>query len=365
METVRYMLAVNVGSSSVKYALFDAAPSGAKIATGKVASDVAFDAIMRAVAGTVAPESIAIVAHRVVSGGPKYPDTAKVDDALVATLNERASFDPDHIPAEVGLIQEFRTRLPMVPQIACFDTAFFADLPRVAQLVPIPRKYLDAGVRRYGFHGLSYAHILKTIAKEHGEEAASGRIVMAHLGSGASLAAVKGGKPFDTSMGFTPTSGVPMSTRSGDLDPGVVWYLSKTEGMEAEAFNEMVNHKSGLLGISDVSDDMYYLLEHEAFDPRCVDAVTLFCYEVKKRIGAFAAAMGGLDMLVFSGGMAQEAPRIRRRVCEGLEFLGISLDKDRNEAQADIISYIGNHVPVLVIRSDEESTMGDEARRFL
>ena len=345
----------------MKYALFDAAPEGAKVASGKVNADVAFDGVMRAIAQYTLPEALVAVAHRIVSGGPKYPETARIDDAMLGVLHERASLDPDHLPAEIALVEVFRTRLPSVPQIACFDTSFFKDLPRVAQMLPIPRKYFDAGVRRYGFHGLSYAHILKAISREHGPEAANGRIVMAHLGSGASLAAVHQGKPVDTTMGFTPTSGIPMSTRSGDIDPGLVEYLGMTEKMDSAGFNEMANKKSGLLGVS----DMFYLLEHEAFDPRCVDAVTLFCYEVKKRIGALAAAMGGLDMLVFTGGMGEIAPRIRRRVCEGLEFLGIILDPERNEAQADIISFIGNHVPVLVIRSDEESTMADEARRFL
>jgi acetate kinase len=238
--------------------------------------------------------------------------------------------------------------------VACFDTAFHHDLPRVAQLLPIPRRYEAQGVRRYGFHGLSYAFLMGELARLAGTKAAQGRVILAHLGNGASLAAVYRGKSMDTSMSFTPTAGVPMSTRSGDLDPGLVWYLARTEHLDAKGFNEMVNFKSGLLGVSETSSDMRDLLEHETQDVRAAEAVALFCYQVKKWIGAFAAALGGLDTLVFAGGIGENAPVVRARICDGMGFLGIQLEERRNAANEGVISSETSRVPVRVIPTDEE-----------
>jgi acetate kinase len=238
--------------------------------------------------------------------------------------------------------------------VACFDTAFHHDLPRVAQLLPIPRRYEVQGVRRYGFHGLSYAFLMGELARLAGAEVAQGRVILAHLGNGASLAAVNRGKPMDTSMSFTPTAGVPMSTRTGDLDPGLVWYLARTEHMDAKGFNEMVNFKSGLLGVSETSSDMRDLLEHEKQDVRAAEAVALFCYQVKKWIGAFAAALGGLDTLVFAGGIGENAPPVRARICDGLGFLGIELDEKQNATNEGVISGKTSGITVRVIPTDEE-----------
>jgi acetate kinase len=238
--------------------------------------------------------------------------------------------------------------------VACFDTAFHDDLPRVARLLPIPRRYEAQGVRRYGFHGLSYAFLMGELARLAGEKAAQGRVILAHLGNGASLAAVRDGHSVDTSMSFTPTAGVPMSTRSGDLDPGLLWYLARTQKMTAKQFNEMVNFQSGLLGISETSSDMRDLLKHETQDVRAAEAVALFCYQAKKWIGAFAAALNGLDTLVFAGGIGENAPPVRARICEGLEFLGIALDEKRNAANAGVISTAAGRVAVRVIHTDEE-----------
>jgi acetate kinase len=249
--------------------------------------------------------------------------------------------------------------------VACFDTAFHHDLPRVAQLLPIPRRYEAQGVRRYGFHGLSYAFLMGELARLAGAEAAHGRVVLAHLGNGASLAAVRDGTPVDTSMSFTPTAGVPMSTRSGDLDPGLVWYLARTENMSAKQFNEMVNFQSGLLGISETSSDMSDLLDREPQDVRAADAVALFCYQVKKWIGAFAAALGGLDTLIFAGGIGENASTVRARICEGLEFLGIALEEERNAANAGVISAAAGQVAVRVIRTDEELMIARSVCRVL
>ena len=273
---------------------------------------------------------------------------------MVEELHRLSPFDPEHLPEEILLTEAFHRRFPDLPQVACFDTAFHHDLPRVARLLPIPRRYEAQGVRRYGFHGLSYAFLMGELARLAGTEAAQGRVILAHLGNGASLAAVRDGKPVDTSMSFTPTAGVPMSTRSGDLDPGLVWYLARTEKMSAKQFNEMVNFQSGLLGVSETSSDMRDLLDRETQDVRAAEAVALFCYQVKKWIGAFAAALGGLDTLVFAGGIGENAPTVRARICDGLGFLGIELEEKRNAANEGVISAAASRVAVRVIRTDEE-----------
>jgi acetate kinase len=235
----------------------------------------------------------------------------------------------------------------------------------VAALLPIPRRLDARGVRRYGFHGLSYAFCLKEVARRHGPAAARGRVVLAHLGHGASLAAVREGRPVDTSMAFTPAAGVPMSTRAGDLDPGLVAYLARTEGMTPEAFHHMVNAESGLLGVSETSADVRDLLAREASDPRAAEALALFCYQVKKWIGAFAAALGGLDTLVFTGGIGERAPAVRARICDGLEFLGVALAPARNEAGAPCISPDGGRVTVLVVATDEEREIAETVVQLL
>jgi acetate kinase len=273
---------------------------------------------------------------------------------MIEELHRLSPFDPEHLPEEILLTEAFHRRFPDLPQVACFDTAFHHDLPRVARLLPIPRRYEAQGVRRYGFHGLSYAFLMGELARLAGAEAAQGRVILAHLGNGASLAAVRDGKSVDTSMSFTPTAGVPMSTRSDDLDPGLVWYLARMENMDAKQFNEMVNFQSGLFGISETSSDMRDLLDRETEDVRAAEAVALFCYQVKKWIGAFAAALGGLDTLVFAGGIGEQAPPVRARICAGLGFLGIALEEKQNVANAGVISTNASRVAVRVMHTDEE-----------
>jgi acetate kinase len=310
-------------------------------------------------------DALTAVGHRVVHGGPKYYKTRS--ESLRKWLRNCAlsPFDPEHLPEEILLTEAFHRRFPDLPQVACFDTAFHHDLPRVAQLLPIPRRYEAQGVRRYGFHGLSYAFLMEELARLAGTEAAQGRVILAHLGNGASLAAVRDGKSVDTSMSFTPTAGVPMSTRSGDLDPGLVWYLARTEKMSAKQFNEMVNFQSGLLGVSETSSDMRDLLDRETQDVRAAEAVALFCYQVKKWIGAFAAALGGLDTLVFAGGIGENAPTVRARICDGLGFLGIELEEKRNVANEGVISAAASRVAVRVIRTDEELMIAKTVCRVL
>jgi len=227
-------------------------------------------------------------------------------------------------------------------------------MPRVAKLLPIPRRFDAMGIRRYGFHGLSYAYLMEKLARIAGAKTAHGRVILAHLGSGASIAAVHKGKSMDTSMGFTPAGGLMMGTRPGDLDPGVAWYMMKSENLSPRQFNMLINHESGLLGISETSPDMRDLLGNQTTDIRSAEAVELFCYQVKKWIGAFTASMGGLETLVFSGGMGENAPEIRSRICGGLGFLGIRLEERQNKKNAPIISIDDGHITVRVIHTDEE-----------
>jgi acetate kinase len=276
---------------------------------------------------------------------------------MIEELRALSPFDPDHMPEEILLAQAFHRRFPDLPQVACFDTAFHHDQPRVARLLPIPRRYEAKGVRRYGFHGLSYEFLMAELERLGDPAAKNGRVILAHLGSGASLAAVHDGKSVDTSMSFTPAAGIPMSTRSGDLDPGLVWYLARSEKMDPQQFNEMVNSQSGLLGISETSSDMHDLLDRETYDVRAAEAVALFCYQTKKWIGSFAAALGGLDTLVFAAGIGENAPAVRARICDGLGFLGIQLEEKRNAANEGVISAVAGRVTVRVIPTDEEITI--------
>ncbi|MBE3074647.1 MAG: acetate/propionate family kinase, partial [Actinobacteria bacterium] len=307
--------------------------------------------------------SIEAVGHRVVHG-MTHSKPERVTPKLLAELHRITPYAPDHLPREIALIQAFRRRHPRLPQVACFDTAFHRTLPRVAKLLPIPRRYGAKGVERYGFHGLSYAYLMEELGRLD-PAATKRRVILAHLGNGASLAAVRNGKSLDTSMGFTPTAGLVMSTRTGDLDPGLVYYLARTERMTATRFQRMVNHESGLLGVSGASSDLRDLLAKEAGDVRAREAVALFCYQAKKWIGAFAAALGGLDAIVFSAGIGENAPLIRTRICDGLGFLGIDLDQERNAKNAPLISPDAGRVRVRIIRTDEELMIARSVTRLL
>lgn len=307
--------------------------------------------------------SVKAVGHRVVHG-MKHSEPERITPKLLAELHRITPYDPDHLPREIGLIEALRKRHPKLPQVACFDTAFHRTMPRVAKLLPIPRRYAAKGVERYGFHGLSYAYLMEELGRLD-PAAATGRVILAHLGNGASLAAVRDGKSIDTSMGFTPTAGVMMSTRTGDVDPGLAYYLARTERMTAARFQRLVNHESGLLGVSGISADMRDLLAKEGEDVRAAEAVALFCYQVKKGIGSFAAALGGLDTLVFAGGIGENAPPVRARICDGLSFLGIELHASRNAEAAGVISTGVSRVTVRVIRTDEELMIARSVTRVL
>jgi len=290
-------------------------------------------------------KSVRAVGHRVVHG-MKHTEPELVTSELLAELHRISPYDPDHLPREIELIEAFRLRHPQLPQVACFDTAFHQTMPRVAKLLPLPRRFDAKGVQRYGFHGLSYAYLMEELVRLGDPAAKSGRIILAHLGNGA-----------------TPTAGLVMSTRTGDLDPGLAPYLARTEQMTTQQFYDMVNHQSGLLGISETSPDMRDLCRIEATDIRSAEAVALFCYQAKKWIGSFTAALGGLDTLVFAGGIGENAPLIRSRICAGLGFLGLELDEERNARSAAVISQATGRVTVRVIRTDEELMIARSVQR--
>jgi acetate kinase len=308
--------------------------------------------------------SIRAAGHRVVHG-MNHSEPERVTPKLLAELRRIMPYDPDHLRRAIGLIEAIGKRRPDLLQVACFDTAFHRTLPRAARLLPIPRRYAAKGVERYGFHGLSYSYLLEELAHLGDPAAVKGNVILAHLGSGASMAAVRDGKSVDTSMGFTPTAGLVMGTRTGDLDPGLVCYLARTERMTAARFQQMVNHESGLLGVSGTSSDLRDLCAREATDVRAAEAVALFCYQAKKWIGSFAAALGGLETLVFAGGIGENAPRIRERICDGLGFLGIRLDPTRNASNTSVISSQASRVGVRVIRTDEELMIARAVARVL
>jgi acetate kinase len=364
------ILTLNVGSSSLKYALFGRGVPLRRILSGKV-ERIGLDvpdhahALEAALARAGVERGLAGVGHRVVHGGAAYDRPARVSPHMLAELRRLSPIDPDHLPAEVALIEATAARLPATPQVACFDTAFHRAMPRVARLLPIPRRYEATGVRRYGFHGLSYQFLIEELARVAGEGAARGRVVLAHLGSGASLAAVHERQCVDTTMSFTPNSGVPMGTRSGDLDPGLVLYMQRAGALAADAMDDILSRRSGLLGVSETSPDMRDLLAREGTDARAADAVALFCYGVRKAIGALAAVLGGIDTLVFAGGIGENAPVVRARAVQGLDHLGIHLDIERNGANAAVVSTDLGRCAVRVIHTDEETVIARETLRVI
>ena len=386
------VLAINGGSSSVRFALYEEGEQLQKRLVGKV-DRVGLSGMNLTFKDSSAPSqngrliavgphnsavdflldwletqplfaSVRAVGHRVVHGmahsGPEQITPELLDD-----LRRITPYDREHLPLEIDLIEAFRRRHPELPQVACFDTAFHRTMPRVASMLPIPRRYEAMGVRRYGFHGLSYQFLMEELERLGDRAATKGRVILAHLGNGASLAAVRDGKSIDTSMGFTPSAGLVMSSRSGDLDPGLVSYLMRAEKMSVTGFEHMVNHASGLLGVSEISSDLRDLLAQESDDVRAAEAVALFCYQAKKWIGSFAAALGGLDTLVFAGGIGENASLVRWRICDRLGFLGIELDENRNAHNAGLISTEDSQVVVRVIRTDEELMIAKSVIRVL
>jgi len=389
---LRSILTVNTGSSSLKAALYpldgaDTLEIGAS--AERIGSDgsrmritdslgvalyehhgalptheAALNALLTWLHRNRPSQDLAAVGHRVVHGGSRYWEPQLITPQLIDTLRDLTPIDPDHLPQAIGAIDAVRRALPGLPQVACFDTAFHRRMPRVAQLYALPRRFTDAGVVRFGFHGLSYEYIMQELRLLDASDA-GGRVIVAHLGNGASMAAVRDGVGVDTTMGFSPTGGLVMGTRSGDLDPGVILYLLQVENLSAAELNELVNKRAGLLGVSGGSSDMRDLLGREADDPRAAEAVDLFCYQARKYLGALMAILGGLDTLVFTAGIGEAAAPVRWRICAGLEFLGIQLDEQRNTMHAPVISRAGSSVTVRVMRTNEAVMIARHVQRLI
>ena len=388
-----FILAINAGSSSLKIALFSGLANPVRQWSGSIdrigtaeskftlqrigdphrhtsvltVPDHAscFEFLLGQLSEHGPAERFFATVHRVVHGGPNYSRPQRITAEFMDELQRFRPLASEHLPAEIDLINLFRQRFPTMRQIACFDTAFHHDLPPLAQLLPIPRRYAKQGIRRYGFHGLSYEFLLQELNRQAGSAAARGRLILAHLGNGASLAAVREGRCVDTSMGFTPAAGLMMGTRSGDLDPGLVAHLGRSEGLTTEQFDQLINQQAGLLGISETSSDMQELLALEETDSRAAEAIAMFCYQTKKWIGSYAAVLDGLDTLVFSGGIGENCDGIRSRICRGLSFLGIKIDDSLNSQQAAVISLPDSRVTVRVIKTDEELLMAQSVYQFL
>ena len=385
------ILTVNGGSSSLKVAVFAAGPPPVRVltlrverigrpgprlvvrdASGAAREDGPVDAPDQGAAARMVIDrlregpgldAIAAVGHRVVHGGERFVEPQVVTPAMLDGLRRIAPLDPNHLPGEIALIEAFAGALPHAAHVALFDTAFHRTLARPAQIVPIPRRFWSLGVRRYGFHGLSYAYLMEELGRESPEEA-GGRVILAHLGAGASLAAVRGGRCVDTTMGFTPSSGLVMATRCGDIDPSLVAFLAHAEGMTPDQFQRMASEESGLLGVSETGADLRDLLALQHSDERAAEAVELFCYRARSSIGSMAAAIGGLDVLVFAGGVGENSPEVRRRICAGLEFLGVALDGDANGSGLRVISTPAAAARVRVIPTDEEAMIARETVRL-
>lgn len=377
-----FLMALNVGSSSLKFAVFQIGQEGKPVYEGEIDRIGLSGSLLRVTSGSTHEtqeaaaevpgfpaavkilmdwvrivgigEKLSAVGHRMVHGGSKYLSPERITPEMLSELRLMSPFDPDHLPGEIMLADAFLRQFPSIPQVACFDTAFHRNMPRVARILPIPRRYEAAGIRRYGFHGLSYEFLMEELARRAGPELAKKRVVLAHLGSGVSLAAVNNGRSFDTSMSFSPASGVPMGTRSGDIDPGFVWYLARNEHLSGKEINQLLIMKSGLLGVSDISSDMKDLLDLEDTNVQASEAISFFTYQIKKWLGGFIAVLGGVDCLVFSGGIGERSSTVRARICEGLECMDLYLDIEGNLKNNPVISRTDSRVKIHIIHTDEE-----------
>ena len=383
MGDAKRILALNSGSSSIKFAVYELGAAQRRLLSGVLEGlDGADSPVFRlrdAAGGVLVQEPLprggddaararflswldeylereplAGVGHRLVHGGADFTSPRLVEKKLLAALEKIIPFAPNHLPRELSLLKAIARRHPALPQVACFDTAFHRRLPQAAQIFPLPYRLKQQGILRYGFHGLSYEYIMNKLADEAGSEAAGGRVIIAHLGGGASMAAVKGGRCIDTTMGFTPAGGLMMGTRCGDLDPGLILFLLRREGLTVDGLERLLTRCSGLLGVSGTSAELRYLLKRQATDSRAALAIEMFCRQAKKFLGALIAVLGGLDVLVFTAGIGENVPGVRWRICEGLQQLGIHLDAARNEAGVAVISSADSPVSVRVMKTNEE-----------
>ncbi|MAE67798.1 MAG: acetate kinase [Phycisphaeraceae bacterium] len=386
MPASAHVLCLNSGSSSLKFSVYSAADGaercvlagsveGIGLAEGRIRTRAGDDpetivtgafanhgaatrAMLDAVNGAGCVPDAA--GHRVVHGGPDHDAPEVVTPALRTELRDLVPFAPLHLPSAIDAMDAVAEAFPGLPQVACFDTAFHRHMPELGQRLPLPRSWWDEGVRRYGFHGLSYEYVVDALQPRPDQ-----RSVILHLGSGSSAAAVRGRQPVDTSMGLTPTGGFMMATRCGDLDPGVVLHLLERRGLDAAAIDRIVNRESGLLGVSGISSDMKTLLDCRDAQPNAAQAVALFCYQVRKCVGALAAVLGGLDALVFTGGIGERAAPVRLEICEGLEHLGVRVDPERNARDADTLSPPDAPCAVLRVETNEDLMIARHTREWL
>ncbi len=387
----KVLLVVNAGSSSLKIDVYVTQPeldavtsvsvenigsSAAELLPGKVQSRTEATVIdatdhtqaIKACLDWLATQrafSIGSVAYRVVHGGARFNHATELDDEAVEYLRSITKLAPNHMPPVLACIDYFRTQLSDVSHVACFDTAFFADAPVEAKRFALPKRYAEKGVVRYGFHGLSYSYLLSSFSQHEGASAAQGRVIMLHLGSGASITATRGGVPVDMSMGFTPMSGIVMGTRTGDIDPGALLYIMQQEGLDAEVMSGIIMKQSGLLGVSGTTADMRELLKVQHHDEDAALAIELFCRSAKKTVGAYAALLGGVDSIIFTGGIGERSAEVRARILSGLEYLGVSINESRNEAAARLISADEARVGVHVIPAREDYSIATQAYELL
>jgi acetate kinase len=386
------VLTINSGSSSLKWSLYEMGQSETRVLSGSLERiglrggrfiirdadgqslldelrefpdhDVALKTLLDWLAQRFPGQPVDAVGHRVVHGGASYSAPHLVDAELFESLEAIVRLAPEHLPHELKAIDTIRRGFPAMKQVACFDTAFHRHMPEVAQRFPLPRSLWNESVLRYGFHGLSYEYIMARLREVAGA-AADGRVLIAHLGNGASMAAVRAGQGIDTTMGLTPTGGLMMGTRSGDLDPGVLLYLLEEKGRSPMTVDYLVNQRSGLIGVSGTSSDMRDLLEREPTDAHAAQAIEMYCYQARKFVAAMASTLAGLDTFVFTAGVGTNAPEIRQRICSGLEFMGVRLDPTRNAANAPIISTDDSPVTVRVMKTDEELMIARHTYKLL
>lgn len=386
-----HILTINTGSSSIKFAIYRCGEGEELHSRGEISQigspegvfslskndkvthqqgtysnhEQAFQKLTEWLQQESSELSISAIAHRVVHGGQYYHRPVLIDSSVIDRLKNLIEYDPLHMTSEVMGIQLCNELYPEATQVACFDTAFHHTLPQVAHTLPLTHQLIKSGVRKYGFHGLSYEYIQQTLEKDISFDEANGKLIIAHLGSGASIAALKEGKSTDTSMSFTSNSGLVMSTRCGDIDPGLLMYLIDSNLIQVSNLRSLLNSDSGLKGISNGYGDMKLLLEREGRDPDAKLAIEIFCYTIRKYIGAYAAALEGIDTLVFTGGIGEHSAPIRNRICSHLTFLGIDLDEEKNRHHQRLISSDRSHVNVRVIPTNEELMIARHANSLM
>ena len=378
------ILTLNAGSSSLKFALFTASGHPRRLWSGAIDRiglpgahfqvsdarrtlvvdepgrlddhDAALTRLLSTIASLPGALDLVAVGHRFVHGGPECDCPKRVTPTLLARLRRSSGLAPLHMPPNLAGVDAVQAARPDLPQVACFDTSFHHDLPRMARMTALPRAYADDGIRRYGFHGLSYEYIMKSLRK-NGVNVDAERIIIAHLGNGASMAAIRGGKPIETSMGFSTIAGLPMGTRSGDLDPGILIHLMQEKGMKSGEIADVLYNQSGLLGISGISRNMRELLDSQ--DEHAAEAVEYFCYQARLHLARLTGALGGLDRVVFTGGVGENSAEIRGRICAGLGYFGINLDSHANRSGDKVIAKQGACVKVEARATDEEEMIAD------